>query len=162
GPMKPVPPRMRMRNLRRGGASPSAAGTCDQRSAAMLSSDALMNRRRWMRIASPGWRESASRQYPCAAALVPGALLMHASERARKQHPARGDRQRAHRDRPELEPERLQAVEHPARRGIGAAIDHHVDHVLRLLLGLATDDGEKHLARRIRDREVDPALDDLE
>ena len=67
-------------------------------------------------MVSPVRQRCASRQCARAAAVLRGALLVHAPERARKHHPARGDRQHAHRDGPELEPERLKAVEQPAVR----------------------------------------------
>ena len=90
------------------------------------------------------------------------AAFLRPSQRRRQGEPTGRHRQRAQRDRPDLEPYRLQAVEHPAVQRVGAAIDHHVDEVLRLVLLLAGDDREEHLARRIGDREVHPALGDLD
>src|ERR1700730_7063749 len=58
------------------------------------------------------------------------------------------------RDRSEFQAERLQAVEDPSIQRIGAAIDHHIDEVLCLVLLFTPENGEEHLPRRIGDGEV--------
>ena len=90
------------------------------------------------------------------------AMLLRAAEHHRQDEPAGRGGQRDERNGAELEPERLQAVEHPAVQSVRAAIDHDIDQILGFVFLLAADHGEKHLARRIGDGEIHPALHDLQ
>src|SRR5512143_4009432 len=82
------------------------------------------------------------------------AALLRASERDRDEEPAGGERNRNERYRAQLHAERAQRREQPAARGVRAAEDHDVDHVLCLVFLLAREHREQHLARRVGDSEV--------
>src|SRR2546426_12432446 len=83
-----------------------------------------------------------------------GASGLRAAKRNGQRDPYRGERDGTGRDGARLHAERAQPRNEPAAGGVGAAHRDDVDHVLGLVLLVAREHREQHLARRIGDGEV--------
>src|SRR5436190_23989137 len=81
----------------------------------------------------------------------PGTALLRAPEAEREREARRGERNGEDRQAPDVGAERAQRGEQPAAGSVGTAHRDDVDHALCLVLLVAPDHGEEHLARRVGD-----------
>ena len=88
--------------------------------------------------------------------------LLPASQSISDSGPGERHRHRHHGNAGDAEAERLETGENPAADGVAAAIDHGIDKILGLVLGLAPDHGEEQLARRAHHGVIAGAARDLE